>query len=460
MQYTIWLCHSRMIRYTKNTNITTIKQKGDYYNMNNTQVLKLNDNVVITEPEKMLGKLKEIVRTEVRLEEICEYINSHQNVFFYIDGALGSDMNENKNSVYLWVDTGLKDNRGKPIFISLVRNRENAYAGYFVGTAKDLAGIVKNGNPLHENDIKKNLPKFNNKYIKKREEAQNKEQDVPTTQYSFILETTQVREPVETPPVVPDNETRKNTSIYDTIYDSLYINNWKAQKGLERYIKIIGCRAAQLVDSKKKDYYMMNSCKYVVVNTGLFNKYKQDIYVLYQWHEKEKAYIAHRVISTKRELLEERFDDQRELKDLKPIDFFDENEKIAFHNCSVGQFELTPASLDHILEERIDRFPDELKNDATSTLADKLQRSLEVELRILERDSSYIKPSYSAKSKSIMWYLPCHLDRDIKETPELVFVIRKVSYPMNQYYEVKTILPYNDELLDKMRALSLYGGLW
>lgn len=35
--------------------------------------------------------------------------------------------------------------------------------------------------------------------------------------------------------------------MYKEIYDDLLIDNWKSIKGLERYIKIMGCRISQLI---------------------------------------------------------------------------------------------------------------------------------------------------------------------------------------------------------------------
>jgi hypothetical protein len=42
------------------------------------------------------------------------------------------------------------------------------------------------------------------------------------------------------------------------------------------------------------------------------------------------------------------------------------------------------------------------------------------------------------------------------EEPELVLVVRRNK----EFYEIKTIIPYDDELKDRITALSLYNGLW
>ena len=52
--------------------------------------------------------------------------------------------------------------------------------------------------------------------------------------------------------------------------------------------------------------------------------------------------------------------------------------------------------------------------------------------------------------------IPLHINREFTEEPELVLVLRKSE----QFYEIKTILPYDDETKDKLTALSLYSRLW
>ena len=54
------------------------------------------------------------------------------------------------------------------------------------------------------------------------------------------------------------------------------------------------------------------------------------------------------------------------------------------------------------------------------------------------------------------WLLPMHVNADFTEEPELVMVICK----MDEFYEVKTILPYDNDLKDRITALSLYSKLW
>ena len=71
-------------------------------------------------------------------------------------------------------------------------------------------------------------------------------------------------------------------------------------------------------------------------------------------------------------------------------------------------------------------------------------------------DYSYAKLTYSGKDGELSWLLPLHIKCDFTKEPELVMAIRK----QGEYYEVKTILPYNDTVKDRITAMELYGKSW
>ena len=73
-----------------------------------------------------------------------------------------------------------------------------------------------------------------------------------------------------------------------------------------------------------------------------------------------------------------------------------------------------------------------------------------------KRDRNYAKPSYSSRTKGIAWMMPLHMNNEMTEEPELVLVVKKTKV----FYEIKTILPYDDTIKDRITALALYNGLW
>lgn len=418
--------------------------------MNN---LKINDNIIITDVEQVIRNLERCVGYEVNLEDIIDNIESNENVIFYIDNKLNSSMCEQTDSLYMWIDTGLKNGK-KPIFISLVR-KQNAYEGYYVGDANRLAESMVAFNPVHRKYVYANLPRFKEKYNKKQESNNNDviEETVRASNMIFRFVESENDKKEEKDSI---DKKEKSVDLYTEIFNNLLINNWKSIKGLERFIKIIGCRVAQLIAAKKEEYYILNNIKSVVVKTGLLDKYAADILVLYKWNVKYNGYIAEKMIKSKKELVEEGFEKTDIQKNIKTITFFDGDEVLK--GVRMEDFDLNSECLKHILEDRKDRFPQEFSGFTTDFFAGKLRESLTMGLKILEHDIHYAKPSYSAKTKSITWFMPLYVYRSLSEKPELVLAIRMDSEQI--YYEVKTVLPYNDEIMDRITALSLYGTSW
>ena len=82
--------------------------------------------------------------------------------------------------------------------------------------------------------------------------------------------------------------------------------------------------------------------------------------------------------------------------------------------------------------------------------------ALERGIKMQRRRQIVCKSSYSGKSGTISWFMPLHIDAPLSEDPELVMVVRRSG----DFYEIKTILSYDDELKDRITALSLYSKLW
>ncbi len=137
----------------------------------------------------------------------------------------------------------------------------------------------------------------------------------------------------------------------------------------------------------------------------------------------------------------------------KPITFFDTKN---YFEASYEQFDINYKALYHIIDERRERFPDEIKDIAEDSLAIKIQNALSLGLKMQERDRTYIKPIYSARIKDISWVIPLHIFNSIIEEPELVLVV----YKSDIFWEIKTVLPYDDEVKDRIINLALYQQMW
>jgi hypothetical protein len=163
--------------------------------------------------------------------------------------------------------------------------------------------------------------------------------------------------------------------------------------------------------------------------------------------------MAYKIMESKSDYLENGFSKEQILKDIRPINFFDEE---TYFTASIDDFDINHRSLQHIIEERRERFPENVRSLSSNTIATKLNNALELGLKMQKRDRNYAKPIYSTKTKSISWLMPLHINNELMEEPELVLVVRRNK----EFYEVKTIIPYDDELKDRITALSLYNGMW
>ena len=244
------------------------------------------------------------------------------------------------------------------------------------------------------------------------------------------------------------------SNVTEAIYGRLLFPNWKSMKGLDRYIKIIGARITQLVDAGRTEYFVANKTKSAIVNTGMMDLFGNDFLVLYRYYEKYKTYIAERVIESKQDYLNYGFTKEQSMMQIEPISFFDEKEEV--FNPKKEDFDINQNCLIHIIQERRERFPESIRSQSDSKIAGQIMNALERGIKMQRRDRSFAKASYSGKSGTISWFMPLHIDAPLSEDPELVMVVRRSG----DFYEIKTILSYDDELKDRITALSLYSKLW
>ena len=141
---------------------------------------------------------------------------------------------------------------------------------------------------------------------------------------------------------------------------------------------------------------------------------------------------------------------------ITPITFFDDYSEMYLKNVEFEDFDISQKSLRHILEERRDRFPEDVAMLSDDVLANKIDISLRIGIKMLQRDMTYARPSYSGKLEKICWLMPLYINRSFSEEPELVMVISKEEY----YYEVKTIYAYDDTIKDRITSMELYRIGW
>lgn len=417
----------------------------------------LTQDLIIDEREVVESRFLSIKGFDISFDKVKEFLLSElETKIFYFNNNLCARQKNDKDVLFAWIDTGYVTDKNEAIFISLVK-RADYFSGHFIGTGKYLVNRICEKNPYFIKSIRENHKKFTEKYSKIINKRSRREYES-----NFGIENCEVKvQPVEEVTSVERSSSsierreefyKRYTDVTEEIYESLLFPTWNSINGLDTYLKVVGRRISQLVEQNETSYFVQNDIKSVVANTGLMDIYGNDILVVYKYHMNKAYYVASRVINSKSDYSEEGFTREQSCQKIKPIKFFDKGAE--YFEASLDDFDINTKSLRHIVEERVDRFPDCLKKESTEQIALAVMNSIEQGLKIQERDNSYARAIYS--DGKISWLMPLRVNASFTEDPELVLVIRKIG----EFYEVKTILPYDDETKDKITALTLYRKLW
>jgi hypothetical protein len=436
--------------------------------------INISNNIILDDDNMIIERLRLFSGINaVGIDAVVEFIKNEENTHFYLDDKMNIKTEDDRGIKYLWLDTGLESTKdSRPLFISLLK-QDGYYVGHFVGDWKFLGNTIAQYFPSNTRMIRENTEKFKNKYEKRIDKRNNKHL---TKQFKDIEEANRNDE----------NENKKDDKIqYDKLKSNinnqqkskerseyvdinkinhddvtksveslLMINNWKTFDGLDRYLKVIGCRLIQYIEQDNQQYYVLNNIKSAIINTGLLNQFGADIHILYRYNITQKLYIAYKIIESKKDYIDNGFTKEQTLHEIVPMNFFDEGEEV--FDATLDDFDVNHRSLMHIIEERRERFPQNVQSLSDNTIATKINNALELGLKMQKRDRNYAKPTYSSKTKTISWMMPLHINKELTDEPELVLVIRRNG----DFYEIKTIIPYDDNMKDRITALSLYNGLW
>ena len=128
------------------------------------------DGIIIDDAESVLQSIRNLCGIQVSdLEVVKKFINSEKNTKFYLDKNLNSQTNYNKDSVYLWLDTGFRDQRGGPVQISLLHSSKG-FIGHVVGAISFLMRSAKDFFKIRQNIADQKLEAFRKKYNSKANE--------------------------------------------------------------------------------------------------------------------------------------------------------------------------------------------------------------------------------------------------------------------------------------------------
>lgn len=414
------------------------------------------DNITLDEVETLVRFLSSKSKVfDIDINDVVDFIKTNKNTKFYFDSQLSGC--EEKNASYLWVDTGFTDERKRPLFISLLNNH-GFFIGHIVGDPSFLMVNMAAFNKISDRKRAEKLGYFNQKYENKVKERTGdnlniryKTRQKPEAPLSIEINPWENKVNDEQ---IKKYWTRPVLEITKEVEKLLIINKWHSINGLDRYIKIIGTRLQQLVDAGKTKYYVLNKLKSAICNTGLLNSFGEDVYILYRVNLSYGFYEPYKVILDKPQYLAEGFTKEQSLTDLEPVTFFDDDNH--GFRANISDINFNAHDWLHIIEERRDRFPEDLKGVSDVALISQIKQSLDVGLKLQKRDGSFARPIFSSATGSVAWVLPFFSNGDFMTEPELVLVIYKVG----DFWQLKTILPYDEKVKDKMMDMSIYSRMW
>lgn len=425
------------------------------YNKNKREVktmeMMVNEKIIIDDVLFVQKEINRLSGVKILMDKVKTFCEDQENTIFYLDENL-KKCNE-QNASYSWIDSGYRTLKKEAIFISVISYKDYC-CGHFVGTANYLAnGVCNRRNGKNKDAIKNNVRKFNQTFQKlcENREIKNLMEDtlyLDVDKISNII----IDKSKEHYPIKKINDILVE-EIANEILENLKFPNWKSVEGLKRYLKIIGCRLQQLIEREQKEYYVSNTVG-AVVNTGLIDHFGEDYLVYYKIHlsfDGEKSYKPECIIHSRKFYEENGF--ELCCRKPKPINFFDDN---TVFQPEIDSFDLSSYSLNHIVNERNERFPENWQNATENQKVTAIKNAIVFGIKMQERDASFAKTIYSTECKTISWLFPLHLNLDFPDDPELVMVLRKIG----KFIEIKTVLPYDNEVKDRITAMSLYRQVW
>lgn len=128
----------------------------------------IDDGIIIDDMDSVIDGISEISgKTISDAETIRKFITREKATKYYIDKKCTGKMQPDKDTIYLWLDSGFVDKHGNSIMISLLNDNYGCYTGHFFGTMDVLARTIKNFFPRNAKDISRNLSTLKSKYQNK-----------------------------------------------------------------------------------------------------------------------------------------------------------------------------------------------------------------------------------------------------------------------------------------------------
>ena len=408
------------------------------------QEYKIRDNLIISDVKEFIDQASERTKEDVEIEKVVDYINTEKGTIYYFGNDMA--MRDDPESMYVTkcaIDTGLIDTDCKPLFLILLREG-NVFRGYFIMTINYMFDTYSakyfRGNMSKLKDRKN---EFYVEYNKKKAEREEKFIAFDKVDPAAADTAKEVKDEQDVSPV-----TRRVSGMMDS-------NDFTSVKGLDSHIKVIGSKIKYVIDNKLTAYYIQNELNDVIVNIGLRDRFGNSILLMYRYNIKYATYFPEDIITSKAKAVQCNFrKDQLAGFNPAPISFIIIEGEEGHISDNIDDYDISYESLVHIIYDRRDRFPAGSEDYTDRDLAMKIKAALADGVERCKLDMSYAKPIFSSKRGEMEWALPLKIFSN--DEPELILIIRKCE----EFYEVKTVLQYDEQVKDRIRSSSMYQSDW
>lgn len=409
--------------------------------------------------ERLLESILEnLTGKKYKLNSIARFIDDYfPTTAFYCTYECFPKKQEDPTCDSVWFDTNVKNEKGEQIFIVLFKNNEGKYINAKIGSIRALISAITAMRPKKNAKIRRNVCRFIPVYESVKSKRDIKEKPLNDIQDNEIKESKEIDNNISN--IMIENESQLNANvspIANALFENLLFSPWKFPGGLEKFLKISGCQIKNLISANRVQYYAKNDSNGIIINTGLIDKFGQPVHVYYCYNFSEEKYEATKLISSKADWLNFGFKKEQTEEELKPLTFYNKTSSVKDFHPELKQFDINFSALSHIVDERRNRFPESYRTLPANAIAAKVLKELELGLKILQVDRSYAKPIFSTSIQDVSWLLPLRCNVGFNERPELVLVIRKNA----NFYEIKTVLKYSADVVDRIRCVAPYGNIW
>lgn len=373
-----------------------------------------NNRTFIDEINSMIKN--DAKKAEFKTFNVAFFNSFRNNELTYLD-KYGNDKNENE-SVYAIYETGFKDENDNEIQAYFYRIRPD----------KNWIGIKFTIEKELKKEIKKNLLFRIGKIVF----------DDWNDGFQFLEELSQK--------TIPEKWSYQNheSGIPHPILKS-YIENT-----FEKLIR----------DKKQNKLIVSDNEDFALFNSGLLDKFFHDIYIIVELrkNDDDMDYFNPIIMKSLSDLSKRKFKMNGNLlnhPDKLPdsIDFFSDINEVTFNNTV--PIDRSYDKFTHIIEERIDRFPEEYRSKDITELARTLDNSINYAKTMAKRNYKLVVPQYRPQSDKLQLLMPIYLSGSFTRQPDFALVLDLED----GIYTPETILPL-DAAYQNARLIAKPDDFW